>query len=65
MRSFMACHIPDRQSGYKIGFDQVSPLASSISKRSEYEIMKIPREFYFILARSRWLLDPFQRKITG
>ena len=23
---------------------------------------EIPREFYFILARSRWLEDPFQRK---
>ena len=29
MRSFIACHIPDRQSRAQIGFDQLSPLALS------------------------------------
>ena len=29
MRSFTACHIPDWQSRVQIGFDQISPSASS------------------------------------
>ena len=39
MRYCIAFHTPDRQSRVQIGFNQISPLASSSSnKRSCYEI---------------------------
>ena len=66
MRSFMACHIPTfltGNHGYKIGFDEISPLASSISKRSEYEIMKSPASFIsYLIARSRGALGSISKK---